>query len=78
MHEEEKVTQRSLVQKIGLILGPVLFLLILLLFDLHPGKPVVTRMAAVAILMATWWITDAIPIAATAPLQWCSIYCSAS
>lgn len=67
MHEEKVLSQRSLAQKIGLALGPILFLLVLLT-DLQPGKPVVTRMAAVAVLMATWWITDAIPLAATALL----------
>lgn len=50
---------------IGLILGPVLFFLVLS-FDFVPGKPVVTRMAAIAMLMSVWWITEAIPLAATA------------
>jgi sodium-dependent dicarboxylate transporter 2/3/5 len=50
-----------------LILGPILFFVTLFL-DLDPGNPDVTRMAAVAVLMATWWITDAIPLSATALL----------
>lgn len=50
-----------------MIVGPVLFCLVLAA-DLEPGNPVVTRMAAVAILMATWWITEAIPLAATSLL----------
>ena len=54
-------------RSIGLWLGPLLFLSVLLL-DLKPGEPEVTRMAAVALLMATWWITDAIPLFATALL----------
>ncbi len=54
--------------KLGLILGPVLALILLLFFDLDPDNPLVTRAAAVAILMAIWWITEAIPIAATALL----------
>ncbi len=58
---------RTKVQNAGLILGPVLFIT-MLFFDLDPGKPVVTRMAAVTLLMAAWWITDAIPLAATALL----------
>ncbi|MFC1815504.1 SLC13 family permease [Thermodesulfobacteriota bacterium] len=57
--------KRSKAQMIGLILGPILFLLVLL-FDFVPGKPVVTRMAAISLLMAVWWITEAIPLAATA------------
>jgi len=58
---------RTKVQNAGLILGPVFFIT-MLFFDLDPGKPVVTRMAAVTLLMAAWWITDAIPLAATALL----------
>ncbi len=54
-------------QRIGLYLGPVLFVVALFL-DLDPANPQVTRMAAVALLMATWWITDAIPLFATALL----------
>lgn len=61
------IHQRTRVQLAGLILGPVLFLLMLSL-DLNPDKPIVTSMAAVAVLMATWWITEAIPLAATAIL----------
>ena len=67
MSEEKQYVGKTVSQKIGLILGPILFILILLL-DLEPGKPIVTRMAAVAALMAAWWITDAIPLAATALL----------
>ena len=55
-------------QKIGLIAGPVLAILLLLFFDLDPGRPAVTRMAAVALLMAVWWMTEAVPLAATALL----------
>jgi sodium-dependent dicarboxylate transporter 2/3/5 len=58
---------RSKAQMIGLILGPILFFFVLLI-DFVPGKPVVTRMAAIALLMSVWWITEAIPLAATAIL----------
>lgn len=57
-----------LYSKIGLWLGPVLFVLMLLFVDLDPDNPQVTRMAAVILLMAIWWITEAIPLAATALL----------
>ena len=67
MHQEKVAQRKTMAQKIGLFLGPILFLLILLM-DLEPGKPIVTRMAAIAVLMATWWITDAIPLSATALL----------
>lgn len=59
---------RTLTQRIGLYLGPILFFFVIIFFDLEPGKPIVTRMAAVALLMALWWITDAIPLFATALL----------
>ena len=51
---------------IGLFAGLLLALLLLIFGDLVPGQPVVTRTAAVAVLMAAWWVTEAIPIAATA------------
>ena len=54
--------------KIGLWLGPLVFVLVLLFVDLDPNNPLVTRMAAVILLMAIWWITEAIPLSATALL----------
>ncbi|MEW5923915.1 MAG: SLC13 family permease [Candidatus Zixiibacteriota bacterium] len=69
MSEIDKVVhQFELKQKTGLYLGPALALVILIFFDLDPTNPLVGRTAAVAILMAVWWITEAIPIAATALL----------
>lgn len=58
----------SLRHRIGFVLGPLLALILLLFFDLKPGQPEVTRAAAISILMAVWWITEAIPIPATALL----------
>ena len=55
-------------QRIGLWLAPALALALLVFADLSPGDPRPTRMAAVAVLMAIWWITEAIPIPATALL----------
>ena len=55
-------------QRIGLFAGPVLAIALLLFFDLEPGRPAVTRTAAVALLMAVWWMTEAVPLAATALL----------
>ncbi|MCY4263958.1 MAG: SLC13 family permease [Gammaproteobacteria bacterium] len=54
--------------RVGLILGPLVFLFMLLFVELDPTNPQVTRMAAVILLMAIWWITEAIPLAATALL----------
>ena len=54
--------------RVGLWLGPLVFLLMLAFVELDPGNPLVTRMAAVIIWMAIWWMTEAIPLAATALL----------
>ena len=62
-----KEHQRSKAQIAGLILGPVFFFIVLS-FDFVPGEPIVTRMAAIAVLMSVWWVTEAIPLAATAIL----------
>lgn len=56
--------KKTTLQKSGLILGPVLFILVLFL-NLDPANPNVTRMAAVAVLMAVLWVTEAIPLATT-------------
>jgi len=51
---------------IGFFLGIAAFLAILLFTDLEPGKPEVTATLAVAALMATWWVSETIPLAVTA------------
>lgn len=38
----------------------------MILVDMKPGHPEITATAAVALLMAAWWITEAIPLAVTA------------
>jgi len=53
-------------KKISLLVVPFLCLLFILFFDLSPGHPGITYTAAIALLMALWWITEAIPLAATA------------
>lgn len=55
-------------QKVGLVLGPVLFALMLLIPTPAGMEPGAQRMAAVALLMATWWMCEAIPIPATSLL----------
>ncbi len=52
---------------IGLWLGLSAFIL-LLVFPVDPGNVPASRLAAVALLMAIWWVTDAIPLFATALL----------
>lgn len=51
----------------GLVGGLLLFFIILLL-NIDPARPIIGNTMAVAALMAVWWITEAIPIAATALL----------
>ncbi len=55
-------------QRVGLWLGPALGLAVLAFADLDPAHPAVTRTAAVAVLMAVWWITDALPLSVTSLL----------
>ncbi|WP_321491392.1 DASS family sodium-coupled anion symporter [uncultured Desulfobacter sp.] len=55
-------------RKIGLFLGPAIFILMLLI-PTPPGmKPEAWHVAAVTVLMAVWWISEAIPIPATSLL----------
>lgn len=60
--------ERGTKARLGLFLAPAAALALLLFGDLTPGSPELTRMAAVAVLMAGWWVTEAIPIPATALL----------
>jgi sodium-dependent dicarboxylate transporter 2/3/5 len=54
-----------MIQKASLIFAPIVFILLWLL-DLDPSRPEVSRMAAVAGAMAILWMTESIPLAATA------------
>ncbi len=57
---------------VGLVLGPLLaFLLVFgprlgLPLELASGRPELNTMTGILALMAVWWLTDAIPVAATA------------
>lgn len=55
-------------QQVGLFLGPLLALLILLGPQPETMPTIAWRTAAVAVLMATWWSTEAIPVPATSLL----------
>ena len=48
--------------------GPFLAIFLIIFFDLDPQNPSVTYTAAIAIWMAVWWITEAIPLAVTSLL----------
>jgi solute carrier family 13 (sodium-dependent dicarboxylate transporter), member 2/3/5 len=52
--------------KIALLAGPLLAGVVLFGFDLDPANPLVTRMAAVTIWMAVWWLTEPVHLAVTA------------
>ena len=65
---ENESVETPLRSRIGLFLGPAAFLFMLFFVELDPSNPMVTRMAAVITWMAIWWITEAIPLSATALL----------
>ncbi len=55
-------------QRIGLFLGPLLFAIMLAIPTPAGMELPAQRMAAVALLMATWWMCESIPIPATSLL----------
>jgi len=65
---DESSRKNNLISTLAIIGGPVLSILFLQFIDLDPGHPAVTRTAAVALLMAIWWITEAVPLAVTSLL----------
>jgi sodium-dependent dicarboxylate transporter 2/3/5 len=68
MHEDKIIAGRSRHQQVGLLLGPLLAA-IMLLSDAPGGMGDAAWVtAAVGILMAVWWTTEAVPIAVTALL----------
>jgi sodium-dependent dicarboxylate transporter 2/3/5 len=52
-------------KKLGIAIGVLLFALIILIQDLDPSKSQLNIMAAIAVLMAVLWITEAIPLSVT-------------
>jgi len=59
-------TKSGKLRHAALIAAPLISLSIILFADLEPGNRNVTYTFAIALLMAIWWITEAIPLAATA------------
>lgn len=53
---------------IAFVVAPVLSIYLLLFVELDPERPEMTHTLVVAILMAVWWITEAIPLAVTSLL----------
>jgi len=66
--DEEDPKEYTKRQKIGLALGPILFILMLVVPTPGGMEPAAQKMAAVAFLMATWWMCESIPIPATSLL----------
>jgi len=65
---EEETTEKAyaLRQKLGLVSGIFLFLVVLVLPTPAGVSPAAQRAGAVAVLMAIWWLTEALPLYATA------------
>ena len=61
-------SEPSRARMVGLLLGPLVFVAILLLPPPEGLEPAAWRVAAVAALLAVFWLTEAIPVAATALL----------
>lgn len=53
-------------QKLGLVAGPVAGVVLMAFLDVDGLSEPGTRTAAVAVLMAIWWATEAVPVAVTA------------
>src|SRR5262245_23527662 len=69
-HEPERIEAPPLAARIGLLAGPVLAVLV---FFLLPGgesglPPAARSCGGIATLMAVWWMTEALPLEATALL----------
>ncbi len=58
----------SKIRLAALIIAPLISLSLILFSNLAPDNPKITYTLAIAILMAIWWVTEAIPLAATALL----------
>lgn len=59
---------RSKSQLVGLILGPAMLVIMMLAGGPSELSPIAWSTAAIGVLMATWWATEAVPIAVTALL----------
>lgn len=66
--QQQGSVKRPSLGRVGLIVGPVVFLFVVWAPSPQGLTDVAQFTAAVALLMAIWWITEAIPIPATALL----------
>lgn len=67
-HSARKNNRSTHIKGAGLIGGPLFFIYFLFFTDLDPTNPAVGATLAVAMLMAVWWITEAVPLAVTSLL----------
>lgn len=63
-----KPTRTSTSRLYGIIAGLAGFFIVAFFFDLDPKHPEITCALAVTIIMAIWWISEAVPIAITSLL----------
>lgn len=63
-----EIKTTSKIQQLSLIIAPIISILIILFVKLDPERPEITYTFAIALLMAIWWITEALPLAVTALL----------
>jgi len=68
MEETDQNTSYTQAQRVGLYLGPTLFILTLLFFAPSGLSFEARAVLATTLWVATWWITEAIPIPATSLL----------
>lgn len=66
--EEPPASSYSKAQMVGLILGPALFIFTMLFFQPEGLSPEGKAVLASTLWIATWWITEALPIPATSLL----------
>ena len=60
--------ESSKIKLAALLIAPLISLSIILFAELAPDNPKISYTLAIAVLMAIWWITEAIPLAITALL----------
>jgi sodium-dependent dicarboxylate transporter 2/3/5 len=65
MAENNTSIPKKNLKKYGLHLGIIVMFLFLLFIDFGEGNNNTKIMAAIAVLMSIWWITEAVPLAAT-------------
>lgn len=64
--KKQTIAKSGRLQQSMILIAPVISFLIILFTDLEPGNRNVTYTFAIAMLMAVWWITEAVPLAITA------------